>query len=56
MSSVVLRGHAEVRAQDVVAHVEEDLGTELEATLGGPGVAEALGRSGRCGATELFEA
>src|SRR5881628_203360 len=53
---VVLGADAEVRAQDVVADVEDDLGAELEAALHGPHVAEALAQRAGVEPTELLQA
>src|SRR2546428_9070401 len=53
---VVLGADAEVRAQDVVADVEDDLGAELEAALHGPHFAEALAQRAGVEPTQLLEA
>src|SRR5439155_1668965 len=53
---VVLGADAEVRAKDVVADVEDDLGAELEAALHGPHLAEALAQRASVEPTELLEA
>jgi hypothetical protein len=53
---VVLGADAEVRAEDVVADVEDDLSAELEATLHGPRFAEALAQRADVEPTELLEA
>src|SRR5207247_9060839 len=53
---VVLGADAEVRAQDVVADVEDDLGAELEAALHGPHLAEALAQRAGVEPTALREA
>ena len=46
---------AELRAQDMVAHVEDDLGGQLQAALGGPGVSKGRRAGGRVGAGEYRE-
>jgi len=53
---VILGTDAEVRAQDVVADVEDDLGTELEAAFHGPHRAKALAQRAGVEPTELREA